>query len=325
MIRIKVFKLSQLIGAAVLAALLLVAIVVGVRVFSGAQDAPETAGDLGLSASAEAPQADKPSAWLLPEEAVPVTAEGEMGDVPDDEDRIRVEIEKIEGEFIAEPKAQPRVLLYHTHSYEAFAQDPDDPYEETTQWRSADPNYNIMAVGARLKEELEARGIEVVHDLTEHEPPKLGTAYIRSLETLESYAEAGEEFDLVLDIHRDAASTRNTDPSAVLVDGKSCARLMMLIGTGEGDDGEGFSVKPNWQENYKLAQALTDGLNALAPDLCRDVMVKTGRYNQHMSERAVLVEVGHNENTLEEALNAMTPLADVIADLLLDPASAFAP
>jgi len=43
-----------------------------------------------------------------------------------------------------------------------------------------------------------------------------------------------------------------------------------------------------------------------------------------MSERAVLIEVGHNENTLQEALHATEPLADVIADLLLDPASAFA-
>ena len=88
--------------------------------------------------------------------------------------------------------------------------------------------------------------------------------------------------------------------------------------------GEGFSIKPNWQENYKLAEALTAGLNERIPGICRDIMVKTGRYNQHMSERAVLIEVGHNENTLQEALNATEPLADVIADLLLDPASAFA-
>ncbi|MGI5885076.1 MAG: stage II sporulation protein P [Candidatus Spyradocola sp.] len=334
MIRIKVYTLSQVIGAAVLAVLLIVAIVVGIRVFAGAKESSaidqgsETLSYVGDAASAADPEADKPESavsWLLPdEEAIPVTADGETEDLPDDVDRIRVEISKIEGEFEAEPKEKPRVLLYHTHSYEAFAQDPDNPYEETTQWRSADPNFNIMAVGAKLKEELEARGIEVVHDLTEHEPPKLGTAYIRSLETLEGYTEAGEEFDMILDIHRDAASARNTNPSCVTANGKQYARLMMLIGTGEGDDGEGFSIKPNWQENYKLAEALTEGLNERIPGICRDIMVKTGRYNQHMSERAVLVEVGHNENTLQEALNATEPLADVIADLLLDPESTFA-
>lgn len=45
-------------------------------------------------------------------------------------------------------------------------------------------------------------------------------------------------------------------------------------------------------------------------------MVKTGRYNQHMSESAVLIEVGHNENTLEQALNATKPLAKAIAAVL---------
>lgn len=100
MIRIKVYKLSQVIGAAVLAVLLIVAIVVGIRVFAGAQDSPTLGQEsAGVSASAGAPAADKPQAlrtWLPDgEEAVPVTAEGETGDAPDDVDRIRVEISKI--------------------------------------------------------------------------------------------------------------------------------------------------------------------------------------------------------------------------------------
>ena len=154
--------------------------------------------------------------------------------------------------------------------------------------------------------------------MTEHKPPKLGTAYVRSLATLQAYVDAGEEFDMLIDLHRDAASTRNTNPSCVVSDGVEYARLMMLIGTGEGSEGNTFSIKPNWQENYKLAQALTDALNAQIPNLCRDVMVKTGRYNQHMSPAAVLIEVGHNENTLDQALNATVPLARAIAEILQD-------
>ena len=340
MIRIQVFKLSQLIGAAVIALLVIVAIIVGISVFASssreepisATMAAQTAStQVDVPASQDKPWADGLLGWLLPDdplaalssqlpvqqEVLPVTAETEISDEPDDVDRIRVEISKIEGKYEPEITDKPRVLIYHTHSYEAFAQDPDNPYEETTEWRTADVRFNIMGVGNKLAQELEDRGIEVVHDMTEHEPPKLGTAYIRSLETLEAYAEAGEEFDMMIDLHRDAASSRNTNPSYVSANGKQYARLMMLIGTGEGDDGEGFSIKPNWQENYKLAEALTEGLNTLIPNLCREVMVKTGRYNQHMSESAVLIEVGHNENTLQQALNATEPLAEVIASLLL--------
>ena len=58
------------------------------------------------------------------------------------------------GSEIARPR--PRVLIYHTHSYEAYAQVADALYVETTQWRTEDASHNIMAVGARLKQELEA-------------------------------------------------------------------------------------------------------------------------------------------------------------------------
>ncbi len=336
MIRIKVYKLSQVICAAVIAILVIVAVIVGISLFAGGRDqeavqttmAQVAPAQAGVSAradkllSANAAQLLDPLRLLsaqLPVEpdAVPVTAETEQGDEPDDVDRIRVEISKIEGEYQPSGKDKPRVLIYHTHSYEAFAQDEDHPYEETSKWRTEDVNFNIMGVGNRLTEELEALGIEVVHDMTEHEPPKLGTAYVRSLQTLQSYADAGEEFDMMIDLHRDAASARNTNPSCVVSGGKRYARLMMLIGTGEGSEGNSFSIKPDWQENYKLAEALTEELNAGLPGLCRDIMVKTGRYNQHMSKSAVLIEVGHNENTLEEALNATEPLARAIARVLI--------
>lgn len=341
MIRIKVYKLRQLVCAAVIALLVVAAVITGICLFArgNAENARETVSYAVASAQAGAAGEDKPSSaaaiaplYLLDDPsrlltaqlplepyAILVTAESETGDEPDDPERIRVEISKIEGKY--EPNLtqdKPRVLIYHTHSYEAYAQDPKNPYKETSTWRTDDVDYNIMGVGSRLTEELEKLGIEVVHDMTEHEPPKLGTAYVRSLATLQAYADRGEEFDMMIDLHRDAASSRNTNPSCVEAGGVEYARLMMLIGTGEGSDGNTFSIKPNWQENYKLAQALTDALNAQIPNLCRDVMVKTGRYNQHMSPSAVLIEVGHNKNTLQQAMNSTAPLACAIAEILQD-------
>ena len=342
MIRIKVYKLSQLITAAILALLVIAAIIVGaVSISNNRRDEAENTSaamaQIGEPATSGCPvAADKPllrrAAEILEHDAakflaaqlpfqpraVPVTAEGESPDVPDQPERIRVEIENIREKYQHEEKAdKPRVLIYHTHTYEAFEQNPDDPYPECGKWRTEDSRYNIVRVGDALAEELEALDIEVVHDTTEHEPPKLGTAYLRSLKTLEGYAQRGEEFDMMIDLHRDAASSRNTNPSCVTANGIKYARMMALIGNGKGRNGNSFSIKPNWKENYKLAQAVTDGLNAEVPGICRDVMVKNGRYNQHMSENAVLIEVGHNKNTLEEAVNAAKPLAKVIAGLLL--------
>lgn len=342
MIRIKVYKLSQLITAAILALLVIAAIIVSaVSISNNRRDEAENTSaamaQIGEPATSGCPvTADKPllrrAAEILEHDtgkflaaqlpfqprAVPVTAEEESPDVPDQPERIRVEIENIREKYQHEEKAdKPRVLIYHTHTYEAFEQNPDDPYPECGKWRTEDSRYNIVRVGDALAEELEALDIEVVHDTTEHEPPKLGTAYLRSLKTLEGYAQRGEEFDMMIDLHRDAASSRNTNPSCVTANGIKYARMMVLIGNGKGSNGNSFSIKPNWKENYKLAQAVTDGLNAEIPGICRDVMVKNGRYNQHMSENAVLIEVGHNKNTLEEAVNAAKPLAKVIAGLLL--------
>lgn len=47
----------------------------------------------------------------------------------------------------------------------------------------------------------------------------------------------------------------------------------------------------------------------------RNIRVKTGRYNQHISDQCLLVEVGHNANTLEQALNAVEYLAEAIAQV----------
>jgi stage II sporulation protein P len=78
---------------------------------------------------------------------------------------------------------------------------------------------------------------------------------------------------------------------------------MIVIGTGEGVMG-GFSDKPNWKENAKLAIKLTNKINELYPGLAKDVYYKTGRYNQHVSTNAILIEVGSTLTTLEEAERA---------------------
>lgn len=249
-------------------------------------------------------------------QALAANAEPLQPDTPDDPDRIQVELKSIEGIYeppqYTEGKPRPRVLLYHTHSYEAYEQVPEDPYTETEKWRTADRSHNIIGVGDKLTSLLEQYGVEVVHDVTEHEPPKLGTAYVRSLQTLQAYIDAGEEFDMIIDLHRDAASKANQNPSTVNSAYGECARLMVLLGTGE----RGFDILPDWKENYKLADALTTALNTDTPNLCREVMVKTGRYNQHIGTQCLLIEVGHNKNTLEQAQTAMQPLAKAIAQTL---------
>ena len=172
----------------------------------------------------------------------------------------------------------------------------------------------MVRVGAELAKELEKRGFEVVHERQAFEPPVLSTAYTRSLQMLESYAQAGETFDYYIDLHRDAYSQGAYKSNTLTGEqGEELARLMMLIGKGTGETGGvGFDEKPNWEVNKVLADAWTENLNAMVEGLCGTVKIKTGRFNKHVSPRAILVEVGNNKNTLAQALNAMPYLARAI-------------
>ncbi len=201
---------------------------------------------------------------------------------------------------------QKKVFIYHTHTYEAYEMDKENRYKATESWRTADHDYNMVRIGAELAARLREAGIFVTHDTTDYEPPRLSSAYSRSLEGLKKAAEEG--YDLYIDLHRDSYSKGN-GPNVIEVEGKPAARLLILIGQGTGS---ALDEKPDWEANEKAARAISDYLNARAENLCRGVSLKSGRYNQQAATPSMLIEVGNNKNTLPEALNAVEPLARAI-------------
>ncbi len=210
---------------------------------------------------------------------------------------------------------EPRVLIYHTHTTEAYTQSGSDTYEESGRWRTHDNEQNVVRVGEELARILrEKYGLNVLHDTTDHEPPKLATAYSRSEKTMRTYQEKYPSLTLFIDLHRDAHATDGAPKDDyVVIDGKTTARLMFVVGTGEGATGTGFDEMPDFESNYALALAITNRLAQIDDRFARDVRVKTGRYNQHISSQCLLVEVGHNANTLAQALAAVPYLAEAIA------------
>ena len=206
-----------------------------------------------------------------------------------------------------------RILIYHTHTYEAYKQVAEDPYQETEKWRSKDEAHNMVRVGEELSALLTAKGYEVVHDKGAYEPPNLSTSYTRSLKMLEKRVANGETYDLYIDLHRDAYSDSMANRNTVQNGQQQLAKLMMLIGKGAG---ESYDLKPDWEKNYAIAQTITEELNSQIEGLCRNVSVKTGRFNQHIAPRCILIEAGNNENTLSEVLASRPYLADAIHETL---------
>jgi len=221
---------------------------------------------------------------------------------------VMAEAQAVEGQITQ----RPRVLLYHTHTWEAYEMTDDTQYTPTETWRTRDERYNMIRVGEELSRCLTELGFEVVHDQTAFEPPTLSSAYTRSLEMLERRLAAGERYDYILDIHRDAYSGAYNGANSAEIDGKNLAYVMMLVGKGTGATNSGFDERPDWPKNLELAQQLTDTMNAIVDGVCRNVKIKTGRFNQHVSTGALLVEMGNNKNTLKEVLDVCPVVAQAL-------------
>lgn len=290
MIRFKVVKGSHLLLA--IAVFVLIAVIAFILIRGGIQ--PESRA--GQSAAETESVLQNQS-----EEAKALSAFASSASAP-----LSLRIEVVPDAAQPDPRADaPSILIYHTHTHEAYAQDQDDPYEAIETWRTADETHSVVRVGSALAAALEALGYRVVHDTTDHEQDSISNSYLRSLDTLLSYEES---FDLRIDLHRDAyveglQTCLRTD------DGAEYAQLMLLVGRGDAYEG---AEKPPYAENRAFAQRLTHEMNARIPGICRNVTVKRGRYNQHVDRRCILVETGHNLNTLDQALASVPCLAESI-------------
>ena len=213
----------------------------------------------------------------------------------------------------------PQVLILHTHGSEAYTMPPGLEYEPTSECRTTDCTCNVVRVGDELAGVLEAAGLTVVHDTTLHDYPEYSGAYDRSLTTAKAYLEQYPSIQFILDVHRDAISDGNGGMYKVVSDvaGQNAAQLSFVVGT----DGGGLE-HPLWQENLKIAAAITQCLAEDYPTLMRPITVRNSRYNQHLTTGTLLVEVGAAGNSLDEALLSARLLGNALAEVILRPGDA---
>lgn len=207
----------------------------------------------------------------------------------------------------------PAVLIVHTHSSEAYTMEVGFEYQESDALRTLDERYSVIRVGDEIADILTEAGISVLHDTQPNDYPNYNGAYERMRQTIEGYLAEYPSIQMVLDIHRDAAEDADGNPVALTAeaDGEACAELMLVVGTDEG----GLS-HPDWQENLANALKIQTLLNRSAPGLCRNLNLRTERFNQHETPGSLLVEVGASGNTLAEALRSARILGQALAVFL---------
>ena len=206
--------------------------------------------------------------------------------------------------------SEPTVLILHTHGTESFA--PTGDYAETTPYHTTDTSHNMISVGAYVAELLEKGGISVLQDTTLHDTPSYNAAYNNSRRSIASYLQEYPSIRLVLDLHRDSFEDEagNQLVQTVFSQNTTYAPLMFVVGT----DNSGLT-HPNWQRNLSLALKLQTQLEDICPGICRDINLRAQRFNQDLSDAALLVEVGASGNTRQEALRTAELLAEGILSL----------
>jgi len=208
----------------------------------------------------------------------------------------------------------PQILIVHTHSTEAYAPEAGWEYDDLGGSRTLDSSRSVIAVGQVLAQQLEQYGFSVIHDTAINDYPSYNDSYWTTLSRIEQWQKQYPGLQMVIDIHRDAVADDAGNPVALSAQsgGESCAKLMLVVGTDQGG-----LWHPNWQENLANALKLQSVLEGAYPGLCRNVNLRTERFNQHATPGSILVEVGTNGNTLQQALRSAELLGEGLAQMLL--------
>lgn len=209
---------------------------------------------------------------------------------------------------------EPEVLIMHTHTCEAYLDIDTGQYPESFYPRTTDERYSVVAVGDAITQTLNNAGIGTLHDKTIHDNPSYNGSYYRSEQTVKDDLAEYPGIQVVLDIHRDALGnneTGKTKPTFVVA-GKKAAQIMIIAGC----DDDGTWEFPDWEYNLRLALQIQQTAETMYPGMTRPMNFCPSQYNMHLTHGSLLIEVGTDANTIEEATYTGELLGNVLANVL---------
>lgn len=201
---------------------------------------------------------------------------------------------------------KPQILIYHTHSQEAFIDSREGVMEDT-----------VVGIGDLLTEVLQEKyGYEVVHDRSVYDVVngKLDRnfAYNYARDGILKILEENPSIDVVIDLHRDG-----NDERTIYIDGKETAQIMLYNGLSRNAKGPITRLdNPNLHDNLAFTFQLQLKSLEMYPKLIYKNYLETLRYNLDVRPKSLLLEWGTNFNSLESARNAVEPFAEVLDAVL---------
>lgn len=212
---------------------------------------------------------------------------------------------------IKKDKNKRQILIYHTHGAS----------ESYQKGASGNTDTSIVDVGSILANELQQKyGYGVYHDKTKydliHGSIDRSAGYNVALHGVQDILSKNKDIQVIIDLHRDGVGKKKAD-STVKINGKETARVMFFNGLSRSKSGE-ISYLHNLNLEGNLSFSLQMKLKAMErfPGLTKPIYLKGYRYNLHLKSRSLLIELGNEYNTIDEANNAVILLAKVIDEVL---------
>ena len=196
------------------------------------------------------------------------------------------------------------ILIYNTHDQESYN---DSRFN----------NYNIIPdvklTSNILEEKLNDKGLTTyvertsIKSILKQNSWNYAKSYQASRKLIEPLIK-NNNYKLIIDIHRDSSSLEKT---LLNYNNKSYAKVLFVIGT----------EYNTYDENLKLATKLNDILKEKVPGISRGIIKKggvgvNGIYNQDLSNRLLVIEIGGQYNKIEDIYNTTELLSEAILIML---------
>lgn len=220
------------------------------------------------------------------------------------------QVEKLlKKDMSVEKKEEPQILIYHTHGA-------TEGFTDSVTGKEV----SVIEVGEKLSSILEEKyGYAVIHDDTPYDmvDGKIdrNKAYNQSLEGIKKALKKHPSIEVIIDLHRDGIGSE--DKRTTVIHGKNTAKFMLFNGLSRNKEGA-ITYLENSNLEGNLAFSLQMKLKAmeLYPTLTRPNYLKGYRYNLHLREKSLLIELGNQNNSVQEAMNALEPMAEILAAVL---------
>lgn len=230
----------------------------------------------------------------------------------------KIDIEKILSEganLKIEDKSNPCILIYHSHTHESYVALDNGTYMKGETTQSADKSQSVVRVGDAIVDQLERAGFNVIHD-TEFHDDDYNNSYSHSGKRIDEILKKYPSIEVTIDIHRDSVAVEGDDKARTslvnTINGKKAAQIMIITGCEENF----IKDFPDWYDNLHFALGLQKQFTEDYEGLARPLYFADRKYDMYKTKNSVLIEVGADGNTLEQAVYSGKMIGITLANYL---------